>query len=71
MATKNIVKIGYVVIAQNRPRPSAVLSKKDAENLQKRFGGRIVDVKGYTFYKAQGFRTLDAKGKSEVLALLN
>lgn len=57
MATK-IVKRGYVVVFSNPLKGykgvTAVVSRKDAEGLQKRVGGKIMPAAGYAYRYAQG-----------------
>lgn len=53
-----IVKRGYVVVYSHPSKEgksvTAVVSRKDAESLKKRVGGKIVPADGYAYRIAQG-----------------
>lgn len=61
---KNIVKRGYVLYRKSASNSfSAIVSRKEAEYLSKRFGGNILDAKGHAYRVVNGFRVLTDEAK--------
>ena len=57
MSTTGIVSRGYVLLRAGRT-PSAIVQRSRAEDMKRRFGGRIIDVKGQPYRTVGGIRVL-------------
>jgi len=53
----NIVTRGYVLVRSN-DQVSAIVQRAQAERMQKRFGGKVIDVRGQKFRMSYGHRVL-------------